>query len=145
MSPLLSWSTINAYALSQRQGNGEEKQVREMSRRRAVEAGDCILVYFVNRKTESRSIMFYGPHWKWKITFFSVLVNGIRHIIHSFYHSQHCHMVTNPMIKKKNSSCLKYLLFSKEFVKKSQLGGVEMWKNFIFFHHYFVEFHFAIH
>ena len=51
-------------------------------------------------------------------------------------------MVTNLMIKKKNSSCLKYLLFSKQFVKKSQLGGVEMWKNFIFFQHYFVEFHF---
>lgn len=41
---------------------GEEKQVREMSRRIAVEAGDCILVYFINRKTESRSVMFYGPH-----------------------------------------------------------------------------------
>ena len=66
-------------------------------------------------------------------------------ISHTPFITVNSHMVTNPIKKKKNSSCLKYLLFSKQFVKKSQLGGVEMWKNFIFFHHYFVEFHFAIH
>lgn len=34
----------------QRQANGGEKQVSEMSRREAVKAGNCILVCFVNRK-----------------------------------------------------------------------------------------------
>ena len=47
-------------------------------------------------------------------------------ISHTPFITVNSHMVTNPIKKKKNSSCLKYLLFSKQFVKKSQLGGVEM-------------------
>lgn len=34
----------------QRQANGREKQVSKMSRRKAVKAGNCILVCFLNRK-----------------------------------------------------------------------------------------------
>lgn len=43
--------------------------------------------------------------------------------IHPFYHSQNSQAVTSQMMNKKNSQCLKYLLFTSQFVKKAQLGG----------------------
>lgn len=40
--------------LFQRQANGRKKQVSEMSRRKAVKAENCILVYLVNRKMDRK-------------------------------------------------------------------------------------------
>lgn len=64
----------------QRQANGGEKQVREMSRRKAVKAGNCILVCFVNRKMDRKQKHYVQWPSRNMKNNFPILIDGIRYI-----------------------------------------------------------------